>query len=176
MVDFIAAQENTAGVKTLDSEAKLSWYKVPQDVKDLLILAAQNWENTAESEKYINQALAKTEEYPDVLVSAYRYFFYKNNNKLALQVALRVVEKIKESENLPDDWQQLKPILISRKSDSQIRLYLNAYAASGLIRAKLGEIEKAKEVALRVKEIDDKNEFGASIILDILTRPAEEDD
>lgn len=158
------------------NEDKLSWYDVPQDVKSLLILAAQNWENTSESEQFINQALAKTGEHTDVLVSAYRYFFYKNNCSLALKIALKVVDKIKETEKLPDDWQQLKPILGSRKDDPPIRLYLKAYAASGMVMAKLGEIEKAKEVSSRVKEIDDKNEFGASIIIDILTRPPEEDD
>ena len=77
---------------------------------------------------------------------------------------------------MPDDWEQLKPILVNRKQDPQIRLYLNAYAASGLVLANLGEIEQAKEISTKVKEIDDKNDFGAGILLDILTRPAEEDD
>ncbi|PLZ49460.1 hypothetical protein CBP13_18125, partial [Fischerella thermalis WC441] len=62
------------------------------------------------------------------------------------------------------------------KEEPQIRLYLNAYAASGLVLAKLGEIEKAKEISTQVKSIDDKNDFGAGILLDILTRPAEEDE
>jgi tetratricopeptide (TPR) repeat protein len=153
-----------------------SWFDVPEDVKKLLVLAAENWENTAESEKYITQALAKTGDNTDVLVAAYRYFYYKNNLPLALQAAVTVVEKIKASENFPDDWEQLKKILVSRKEEPAIRLYLNAYAASGMVLAKLGEIEKAKEITARVKEIDDRNEFGAAIILDILTRPADEDD
>jgi predicted TPR repeat methyltransferase len=55
-------------------------------------------------------------------------------------------------------------------------LFLNAYAASGFVLAKMGELEKAKEATARVKEVDAKNEFGASIILDILTRPPEEDE
>ncbi|MEJ1935220.1 hypothetical protein WDZ92_33915, partial [Nostoc sp. NIES-2111] len=71
---------------------------------------------------------------------------------------------------------QLKPVLINRREESQIRLYLNAYAAAGLVLAKLGEIERAKEISMRVKEIDDKHDFGAGILLDVLTRPADEDD
>ena len=31
----------------------LSWYAVAEDVNNLLQLAAQNWENTAESEYFI---------------------------------------------------------------------------------------------------------------------------
>ncbi|MEH2320476.1 hypothetical protein [Nostoc sp.] len=155
---------------------KFSWFQVPEDIKNLLILAAQTWENTSESEKYIQQALDRTCENTDVLVAAYRFFYYKNNYSLALQTIVKLLDKIKELENFPDDWEQLKPILVNRQEDPQIRLYLNAYAASGLVLAKLGAIEQAKEISTRVKQIDDKNDFGAGILLDILTRPAEEDD
>lgn len=157
-------------------EKTFSWYDVPEEIKSLLILAANNWENTSESEQYINQALSQAEGNTDVLVTAYRYFFYKNNNPMALKVAETVVDKVQKSENFPEDWEQLKPILLSRKDEPEIRLYLNAYAASGLVLAKLGEIEKAKEVTQRVREINDTSEFAASVVYDILTRPAEEDD
>lgn len=155
---------------------KFSWFQVPEDIKKLLILAAQNWENTTESEKYIHQALAKTGDNTEVLVSAYRFFYYKNNYSLALQTATKVLDKIKEAEKFPNNWEELQPILVKRQEEPQIRLYLNAYAASGLVLAKLGEIEQAKEISNRVKQIDEKNDFGAGILLDILTRPAEEDD
>jgi tetratricopeptide (TPR) repeat protein len=153
-----------------------SWFKVTDDVKKLLILAAQNWENTSESEKYINLALAKTDDSPDVLVAAYRYFFYKNNYEMALQIAGNVIDRIKEEENFPDDWEQLQQILVSRKEDPKIRLYLTAYNASGLVLAKLGQIEAAKKISSQVKDVDNTNEFGAAILLDVLTRPCEEDE
>jgi tetratricopeptide (TPR) repeat protein len=158
----------------VDAE-RFSWFQVPDDIKQLLMLAAANWDNTSESENYINQALAKTEDSTDVLVAAYRYFFYKNNYLMALQTAVKVIDKIKISELFPDNWEQLKPILISRKDEPKIRLYLNAYAASGLVLAKLGEIDKAKKISVQVKEVDDKNQFGAAILYDILTRPSEEE-
>jgi len=41
-----------------------------------------------------------------------------------------------------------------------------------LVLAKLGEIDQAKDISAKVKEIDSKNDFGAGILLDILTRPA----
>lgn len=185
--DCQANQEKTTTANYIDrnnNEKTLSWYQVPEEIKNLLMLAAENWEDTFESEKYVHQALAKTDsisgglgpDSTDVMVAAYRYFFYRNNSLLALQIAVKIVENMKRSEKLPDDWEQLKPILVSRKEEPKIRLYLNAYSASGLVLAKLGEIKKAKEITSRVKEIDDKNEFGASLVLDILIRPAEEDE
>ncbi|MCF4969823.1 hypothetical protein [Nostoc sp. CMAA1605] len=155
---------------------QFSWFQVPEQVKELLILAAQNWENTLEAEKYIQKALSLTGENTDVLVAAYRFFFYKNNYFLALQITSQLLDKIKKSEQFPDEWEQLKPILVNRREEPPIRLYLNAYAATGLVLAKLGEIERAKEISLRVQEIDAKHDFGARILMDVLTRPAEEDD
>ncbi|HAA31324.1 MAG TPA: hypothetical protein DCE56_30965 [Cyanobacteria bacterium UBA8553] len=157
-------------------EETFSWYDIPEDIKGLLNLAANNWENTSKSEKYINEAVAKSENNTDVLVAAYRYFFYKNNCKMALKIAKKVVDKVQDSEKLPEDWEQLKPILVRRKDDESIRLYLSAYAASGLVLARLGEIETATEVTQRVKEINDTSEFAASVVHDVLTRPPEEDD
>ncbi|MDH6057662.1 hypothetical protein [Umezakia ovalisporum] len=153
-----------------------SWFPVPEDVKNLLILAVENWENTAAAEKYIHQALTKAGVNTDILVSAYRFFYYKNNYPLALQTAIKVLDRIKEVEKFPDDWEQLQPILLQRQEEPQIRLYLNAYAASGLVLAKLGEIEQAKEITSKVKQIDKHNDFGAAILLDILTHRPEEDD
>ncbi|MFM2060548.1 MAG: hypothetical protein RLZZ507_218 [Cyanobacteriota bacterium] len=158
------------------SQNKFSWFDVSDEVKELLILAAKTWENTEESEKYMQQALAKTEDNTDVLVAAYRYFYYKNNYCLALTTAEKIIAKIKEVEKLPDNWEELKPILVQRQQETNIRLFLNAYAASGLVLAKLGKLEKAKEISTQIKGIDDKNDFGAGILLDILTRPPEEDD
>ncbi len=155
---------------------EFSWYEVPEDVKQLLVLAADNWENTSESEKYINQALAKTGNNLDVLISAYRYFYYKQNYQMALETAEKVQERVKQTEKLPDDWEKLKPVLIKRKEEQIIRLYLNSYAATGLILAILGKEQEAKEICHKVKEIDDKNDFGAGVLFDVLTRPPEEDD
>ncbi len=155
---------------------RFSWFDVSDDVKELLVLATQTWDNTEASENYIQQALVKTEENTCVLVAAYRYFYYKNNYVLALTTAEKITAKIKKEENLPDNWQALLPILVQHHQEPQIRLFLNAYAASALILAKLGKIEEAKEISARIKGIDDKNDFGGGILLDILTRPREEDD
>jgi tetratricopeptide (TPR) repeat protein len=144
-------------------------YTVPETVKTLLMLAASNWENTAEADKYINQALTEAETYPDILVAAYRYFYYKGNHLMAHQMADRVLAKVKKSENLPSDWEQLKPILMSRRNHPDIRRYLNAYAATGFILAKMGEVEQAQKVIENIQEIDPEDELGASIVLDTVT-------
>lgn len=157
------------------AEPTLSWYDLPAEVKQLLIAAANTWEDTTQSQHYIHQAVAIANQSLDVLVAAYRYFFYKHNDVAALQIANQVTEQIRQLEGLPEDWQRLSPILRDRKEEPNIRLYLNAYAASGLVLARLGKIEEATTITARVNDIDDRREFGAATVLHILTHPDEEE-
>lgn len=159
----------------LSSTRGPSWCDLPAEVKRLLIAAADTWEDTAQSEENIQQALAIAPCSLDVLVAAYRYFFYKHNNAAALQVATQVVEYIRQSEGFPEDWVALAPILSRRKEELTIRLYLHAYAASGLVMARMGAIEPAKIITTRINEIDDRREFGAANVLDILTQPDDDE-
>lgn len=163
----------------IDTE-KFSWFQASDRVKSLLILAAENYGNTSEADKYINQALSASRnqsEYLELLVSAYRYFYYKNNYSMALQAAKQLMDKIKEVEQLTDNWEQQKSILLNRQDSANLRLYINAYVASGLVLAKLGELEQAQTICTRIQEIDTHNEFtGAKILLDILTKPQDDDE
>lgn len=148
---------------------QFSWYDVPEDIKQLLIKAADNWENTSESEKYINQALAKTDNDLDVLIAAYRYFYYKQKYQIALETANKVQEKAKQTAKLPDGWENQKPILIKRQEEQIIQVYVNAYSATGIIFAAQGKAEKAQEVSDKVKDIDRENVFTAGILAEIST-------
>ncbi|HEY9827875.1 MAG TPA: hypothetical protein V6D19_20755 [Stenomitos sp.] len=154
----------------------LSWHNGSEAAKRSLLAASHHWDNTPEAEQWILQALAEPEPDLDVWVSAYRFFFYKNNNPMALQMAQQVIARVQAAEQLPQDWAQLGPILAQRKEEPVIRLYLNAYAASGFVLARLGQTEQAKVIAAQVQSIDDRNEFGAKTVWEILTQPADEEE
>ncbi|MDJ0741737.1 MAG: hypothetical protein QNJ32_00085 [Xenococcaceae cyanobacterium MO_167.B27] len=155
---------------------QFSWCDVEPEIKQLLLLASENWQNTGLAEKYIREALSRAGNNLDVLVGAYRFFFYKHQPAVALSIAQQVLQLITTQENLPVDWSQLKPILVTRKQEPNIRLYLNAYAATGLVLAQLGKIEQAKLVSERVKEIDDNREFCATTVFEVITREPDEED
>lgn len=155
---------------------QISWYDASEEVKELLVLATDNWENSSLSEQYINQALEKAGDNMDVLVGAYRFFFYKNKPELALKIAKKVVKIIEKQENLPIEWEQLQPILLKRQQEPNMRLYLNAYASQGYILAKMGEIETAKLITERVQGIDEHRESCATTVFEVLTKDPDEDD
>lgn len=155
---------------------QFSWYDVEPEIKQLLLLAGENWESTDLAEKYIREALTKSGNNLDVLVGAYRFFFYKHKPTVALSIAEEVLSSLSATENLPDEWLQLKPILIAHKHEPNVRLYLSAYAAKSLILAQLGRMEEAKLISQRVKEIDDNREFCATTVFDVITQSPDEDD
>ncbi|MBP0019209.1 MAG: hypothetical protein J7647_16865 [Cyanobacteria bacterium SBLK] len=157
-------------------QEKYSWFDVSEEIKRLLILASENWENTQLSEHYMKEALEKAGDNLQVLIGAYRFFFYQKNPAIALNIAERVIKIITVRENLPSHWLELEPILERRKEEENLRLYLNAYAGKGYMLAKLGKIEEAKLITERVKKIDTNRETCATTIYDVLTSPPEEED
>ncbi len=157
-------------------EEQFSWCDVKPEIKQLLFQASENWEYTGLAEKYIREALSKAGNNLDVLVGAYRFFFYKHKPAIALSIAQQVLQTISNQEALPREWSQLQPILSSRKQEPDIRLYLNAYAATGLILAQLGRLEEAKDISQQVKQIDDSSQFCATTVLEVLTKASDEDE
>jgi hypothetical protein len=93
---------------------------------------------------------------------------------MAQRSALAVMDRVRQQEKLPETWEYLQPQLRDRAQDPSIRLYLNAYSALGLIKARMGDVTAAEAIASHIQSIDDRNEFGAKIILNILF-PIEED-
>jgi len=153
---------------TADRSETASYCDSDRQTKELLNLAVLHWENTPLSQQYIQEALKAAPESLEVAIAAYRYFFYKQEYNLALQAAEKIVNRITKLKNLPSDWQQLKPILINNPNDACLRLYVNAYLASGFILTKLKQFNNAYQIFTRVHEIDNLNEFGAKTMLDIL--------
>lgn len=148
---------------------RYSWYHAPEEIKQLLHAAVETWEDTAQSEQFILQALAHPQTDVDTLVSAYRYFFYKQKDAMARRLAMQVMAEIRLAEALPEAWEELQPILQERLLDPTIRLYLSAYTALGVMLARWGAFQAAIEIADRVKQLDEKDEFGAGILVKILS-------
>ncbi|MGD1917529.1 MAG: hypothetical protein ACFCAD_00810 [Pleurocapsa sp.] len=161
-------------MQTIDEQ--FSWCDVEPEIKQLLFLASENWEYTGLAEKYIREALFKAGNNLDVLTGAYRFFFYKHKPAIALSIAQRVIKAIAIQEDLPQKWSELKPILLIRQQEPNIRLYLSAYAATALILAQLGRLEEAKDISQQVKQINNSREFCATTVFEILTEALDEDE
>ena len=157
-------------------QERFSWCDIEPDIKQLLLLASENWEYTGLAENYIREALLKAGNNLDVLVGAYRFFFYKHQPAVALAIVQQVLQLLATQESLPREWAQLKPILLARQQQPNIRLYFNAYAATGLVFAQLGNLEEAKMISKRVREIDDSREFCAMTVFEVISRSPDEDE
>lgn len=153
---------------------KLTGQSELASTQELLTAAIDHWDNTPVSAQYIQAALAKHAGL-DVLISAYRYYFYKSDAANALEMAIAVCERVQQAEHWPTEWDRLKPMLLAQIESPNARLYVNAYAASAMLKARLGDLETAQIMAEQVKELQAK-EFGADVLLGILNPPPDDDE
>ena len=153
-----------------------TWFDASAEIKTLLSEAAACWHDTEQSQRCVERAIALGQDNPDVLIAAYRYFFYKNNGEMALWMAHKAMSYVRQQEHLPEDWDALYPILKVRKDEPVMRLYLHAYAASGLLLAKLGDLTGALAIATHIQSIDEQREFGGDLLHSILTASPEDED
>lgn len=84
-------------------QEQFSWCDVEPEIKQLLLLASENWQYTGLAEKYIREALSQAGNNLDFLVGAYRFFFYKHKPAIALSIAQQVLQLIAKTENLPTE-------------------------------------------------------------------------
>jgi tetratricopeptide (TPR) repeat protein len=161
-----------------EAENLFSWFDAPAYAKDLLYQAVLHWEDTPLSREYIMMALDKSDDDINVLTAAYRFFFYKQDYSMALQLALKVMEKVRSAKGLPESYKigELFKALRENIEYYDVRMFINAYAAYAFILLKLGNIEKATEILEFLKCIDVNGEFGVPIMLDIISKPREEED
>jgi hypothetical protein len=111
----------------------------------------------------------------EVLISAYRYYFYKSNVTKALEIVLAVCDRLRQAEQWPTHWDDLQPLLQAQLEWPTTRLYVSAYAASGMLYARLGQIHIAQTIAEQIQQLQAK-EFGADVLLGILTAPLDDDE
>lgn len=167
---------NSEGGLSMDTESReVSYYDLPIEAKEQLLLAAEHWEDDERSASYIEGVLRQYADDLDVLVSAYRFFFYKSRPERALPIVDQILAQLQATESLPLEWEDLQPILTSGRDDARLRLYIAAYAGRGLLLAQLGRLEEARLVSGRVKAIDDRGEFCGRTVFDVLTALPEDD-
>lgn len=146
-----------------------SWSHLPAEAKALFLEAAEHWDDRDRSENLVEQTLERFGHDLEVVVGAYRYFFYRGRPERALALAERVLEQIRDAASLPADWAELEPLLSAGINDPTLRLYLAAYAAQGLLLAQLGRLDEARLISGRVRALDDRREFCASTVFEVLS-------
>lgn len=151
-----------------------SWCDASAANRALLAAVAQDWHHSPLARAHLQQTLAHPEVELTVLVSAYRYYFYNHDDAQALAMATTLRERIRMAQGWPPTWEELRPYLLAQPDNPMVRLYLSAHGAAGLVLARLGQLESARILAQQLQQMGAK-EFGAEVLLGVLTAPPEED-
>ncbi len=147
----------------------LSWFHASTNLKNLLLSAVDHWDDSAQSQHYIEQALHQETDNLDVLIAGYRYFFYKHEYQKALIIVFRIMTVVQQLKALSSDWEDIAARYALNSDDPLLRLYMSAYSASGFLLARQGNLPVALTIAQRVHQLEQRDEFGGESLHRILT-------
>lgn len=113
-----------------------------------------------------------------VLISLYRFYFYKGRLSDALDVARACLEKAARENNLPTDWRLAEPgdAAFDRYEGMWPRFYLFTLKGYAYLKMRLGEIGEGTEAVHKLLELDPGDKIGARILLDVIERSERNDD
>ena len=157
-----------------------SWFRLEKSAKEKLLKAIEHWEDKETSSKVLKEVLFEEDENLDLLIGAYRFFFYNQNYEMALMLALKIMGLLERDYDYLGNLKALKERLETNPDDVIARLYLNAYIAYAYVNIRLGMVDKAKNLLLSLSELDPFDQFGTQTMIRVLensrNRDYEEDE
>ena len=148
----------------LDFGGEEMYFDVPvcSEVEDLLQAAANQY-GESEAEHHLLRAYFLEPEHLVVLVSLYRYFYYRHRYADALIVADRAVGLSASELGITADWRRLCKDSLGqavRVSMTLTRFLLLALKGSGYLKLRLGDAVGALERFEKVAELDTSDRLG----------------
>jgi len=139
------------------------------EVEDLVQTAAGLYgEGTAEQP--LLEALRLAPESLNVLVAAYRFYYYQHRLEAALGVADRALAVTAHRLGIPLDWQGLSFEHVSQGGSATlalVRFHLLSLKARAYLQLRLGYLEEGKAILSKLVELDSHNRLGAQQLLDV---------
>ena len=114
--------------------------------------AAEQLDDRAASESFVEQALARFGDDLEVLVSGYRFFFYRSRPECALALVRERSGCARREAKLPETWARAGTVACrrhERRDASSVPGRL--LGRLGLLLAQLGEFDEARDISRRVQ-------------------------
>lgn len=143
---------------------------LPEGVSELLSGAARRYGEPA-AETLLLRAYLMAPDNLTVLVALYRYYFFRHRLEDTLLVAGRALDSSARLLGFPEDWRLLTRGHVghgAHRSIGLVRFHLLALKAAGLVNLRLGRRETARQMLLKVAEMDDSDRLGAKSLLNVV--------
>jgi len=151
---------------------------LPAAAEQHLYAAARAYHRDALAEWHLREAQALAPEHAAVLIGLYRFYFYKNRLREALQVAGQCLRKAALDNGLAEDWRrvQAQDADFGRYEAALPRFYLFTLKGYAYLQLRLGNISEGHAAVMKLLELDPGDKLGGRVLLGVLERMGQIDD
>lgn len=151
---------------------------LPAEAERHLQAAGRAYHRDALAEWHLREAQALAPDHAAVLIGLYRFYFYKNRLREALQIARQCLRKAALNNGLAEDWRQVRArdADFNRYEAVLPRFYLFTLKGYAYLQLRLGNISEGHAAVMKLLELDPGDKLGGRVLLGVLERMGQIDD
>ena len=155
----------------MDFEGEQLYFEesLPPDVETLLQQAGELY-GDGEAEPLLVEALRLAPESLNVLVAAYRFYYYQHRLNDALNIAGLALAVTSRRLDIPADWNVLTSAHLSQAGPAAmalVRFHLLSLKAEAYLLLRLGRTMEGRAMLEKLLELDSHNRLGAKQLLEV---------
>ena len=155
----------------MDFEGEQLYFEesLPPDVETLLQQAGELY-GDGEAEPLLVEALRLAPESLNVLVAAYRFYYYQHRLNDALNIAGLALAVTSRRLDIPADWNLLTSAHLSQAGPAAmalVRFHLLSLKAEAYLLLRLGRSAEGRAMLEKLLELDSHNRLGAKQLLEV---------
>jgi tetratricopeptide (TPR) repeat protein len=145
---------------------------LPEEAERQLRLAGLAYHQDEEALAHLQAAWQAAPGHAAVYIGLYRFYFYKNRLREALDVARDCLKKAALDNGLPEDWREAKATDADFGSFDAIlpRFFLFTLKGYGYLQMRLGDLEEGRVAIEKLRELDPADKLGGKVLLEVLER------
>jgi hypothetical protein len=151
---------------------------LPAEAEEHLRLAGLSYQQDDVAEHHLRLAREMAPDHVAVLISFYRYYFYKGRLAETLAVARLCLAHAARALNIAPDWRLVcaEDAEFGQFDKLMPRFYLFTLKGYAYLQMRLGAVEEGHAATLKLLELDPTDKIGAKILLDVYARMGQDDD
>lgn len=150
---------------------------LPPAVAHELVAAGAAWHDDAVAEAHLARAFDAVPDHAAVHIALYRFYFYKNRLRDALEVAWRCLAKAARDNRLAADWRVVRAADADFASWGVLpRFYLFTLKGCAYLSLRVGDIEQGEALIAKLLELDPLDRLGGSVLRGVLARRGLDDE
>lgn len=145
---------------------------LPEEAEHHLWEAGLAYHQDEEALAHLKAAWDAAPGHAAVYIAMYRFYFYKNRLREALDVARDCLKKAALDNGLAEDWRQVKVGDANFGSFEAIlpRFFLFTLKGYGYLQMRLGDLDEGRAAIEKLLELDPGDKLGGKVLMTVLER------